>query len=202
MTFRNVCLAGLLLLGTAATGSAGTLALDILSNTSNDVFVGDVSVGWKFTISGPLLVTALDFYDSTAHPDTQSHDIAIFDASQNIVVSATVTTANALVGNAPWLSQSVTPTTLGAGTYYIAGYTTGDVYTTTPLSYTIVPGVTYVTDAYNFGTAGLTFPSQSSGYPTGGAYFGASFEVQIPEPATWGFALLGLTAIVLRKRLY
>ena len=73
MAFKNLCIA-VLLLTTASIGHAGTIALDIFANTAFDQNNGLFSLGWKFTVNSPITVVALDYYDSTANPDTHSHD--------------------------------------------------------------------------------------------------------------------------------
>jgi Domain of unknown function (DUF4082)/PEP-CTERM motif len=200
MTVRNLS-AVVLLLGAASIGRAGTLALDIFANTSNDETNGNFSVGWKFTVSSPITVVALDYYASTLHPDVYNHAVGIFDSSQNLLFSTTVLTSDPTVGNGNWLEHAITPQVLTSGTYYIAGFTSGDYYTVNPTSETTIPQITWVADA-RIDSSSLVFPSGTSNYTNGNAWFGPSFEVaaSVPEPSTFALLAGGLALAGLKLR--
>jgi hypothetical protein len=182
--------------------SAGTLALDITTNTGNVGTTYSWSLGWQFTVNSSITVDGLAFYDNT---DRQNHDVGIFDnGTQTLLVSATVPACTLSIGTAPWCVQSVTPYVLGVGTYDIMAVTGNDNYTWSPLTLTTIPQISFVQDEFynNPPSAALTFPNQSDGSQ---GFFGPSFTVQegsgVPEPAS--VLLIGgglLLAAGLRRR--
>lgn len=172
-------LGALLLIPTAR---AGTLALDIIASTP--FTNASWSAGWQFIVNSPITVDGLAFYDNTAD---ENHVVGIYnDATQALLVSTTVTTANCPIGTAPWCVQSVAPYALGVGTYDIMAVTGDDSYPLNVESLTVIPQITYVGDEVyltpNLGV--LTFPNFSS---TNLGTFGPSFTVSgassVPEPA-------------------
>jgi hypothetical protein len=127
----SMFLAAVLLLPMAR---AGTLALDFTGGTPYTN--GNWSLGWEFTVNSPITVDGLAYYDDN---DGQSHEVGIYDSSEVLLVSTNVTTADCPVGTAPWCVQSVTPTVLGDGTYYIVGVSGADDYAYNPSTLTTIP---------------------------------------------------------------
>jgi hypothetical protein len=195
------------MLGTIAVltpvAQAGALALDIVENPAGTGTPGtSSSVGWQFQVNTPILVDGLAFWD---HVDTQNHDVGIFnDATQLLLVSATVLPTDPQIGTGPWRVHSIAPFLLAPGTYDIAAATGIDNYTFNPFSMITIPQITWLQDRSLFGSAVLAFPSDSSGNGLR-AWFGASFTaaLTVPEPIPFvliGAGLLALSIVQRRRR--
>src|SRR5437868_540703 len=45
----------------------------------------DVTVGWQFTITSPVAITGLGYYDYASDGLLSNHDVGIFDTSGNLL---------------------------------------------------------------------------------------------------------------------
>jgi len=189
-----------LILTVAATGAQASLAVDFTSPTT-DFTNGNWSLGWKFTVNEPVLVTALGFYDDQTNDLTELHDVAIFDAAQQVVVSGQVAPGDPLISW--WRWTGVTPTVLVPQMeYQIAAVTGTENYTWLPTGFVVDPRVNYLLDSYFSAASGvLTYPDSSS--QTVGM-FGPNFAMEsvIPAPASVLLLIPGLMSLVgFRRRL-
>jgi hypothetical protein len=185
---------------------ADTLALDMLGLGSwGPSPTGYNVVGWKFQVNTAILVDGLAFWDNTDHA---SHEVGIYsDATQALLVLATVDPGHTPVGTGPWQVQPIAPYLLQPGIYDIAAETGSDNYTFGPSSISTIPEITYLQDRYLFGNTVLAFPSQSSGGGLVG-WFGPSFTAvdapaPTPEPVSallCGAGLLALAAMRHRRK--
>ncbi|OPX19226.1 MAG: hypothetical protein BZ151_10360 [Desulfobacca sp. 4484_104] len=173
------------------------LAVDFSSVTQNFTNY-NWSLGWEFTTKAPVTVAALGFYDDLKNGLTQNHDVGIYDAVGNLLVSTTVLPTDPLTS---WFRfHSITPYTLAAGqTYYIQAVTGSENYTWYTNGLVVDPSITYNTDAYYIPANGvLTFPNASDGHTQalGGGYFGPNFTTSaVPLPSALllvGSGFLGL----------
>lgn len=84
---------------------------------------GSVTVGWEFTPQSDIRVTELGFFDLGQDGLNISHDVGIWDESEQLLVSATVAygTAAPLIGE--YRYASVGPILLGAGQTFVIGAT-------------------------------------------------------------------------------
>jgi len=159
------------------------------------------SLGFQFTVTSPVLVDALGWWDAAAPDDlTDSHQVGIFDTSGDLLTSTTVLTTDPITDGFAY--DSITPYLLSAGTYVISGVTgTNDEYASGVTGFTTAPWFTYGNNLYIVSST-LQFPTTNS-TSDGVGFFGPNFDATpTPEPATFGLIGVGLLAgaVVFRKR--
>jgi Domain of unknown function (DUF4082)/PEP-CTERM motif len=155
---------------------------------TNNAWNFDATIGWQFTLSSPVTVTELGFFDATGSGLSDPHPVGIWNGSGTLLGSATVPsgTAGMLVDGFRFVS--VTPFTLGAGAYAIGAYgnqTSLDAFEFGLGGSTTIPALTLggAVEAASLPNT-LTFPTSPEGFATQG-YFGPNFMVAtIPEPST------------------
>lgn len=212
-------LAGLGLLLAAPTAWAGPV-VDISNDpTYSWTWKDDLTLGYRFSVSSALTINALAVFDvtsATVGPGTphtnatglnQSHQVAIWDAAGNQLVSTTVLTSDPTTGSANtygrWVYRLlVAPVTLSAGTYTIGAYYAGNSDPVMVQQSTLaVPGVSYLEGRYVYSS---TFQKPTGTYdPNEEQYFGPTM-LTVPDGGTTlmllGGALAGL-ALVRRRGL-
>jgi hypothetical protein len=181
---------------------AGTARADVvaLTFTGGSTSTSAFTRGFEFTISIPITVTSLGWWDSTGSGGlSSSHQVAIWDTSGDELLSATVAsgTTDPLLDGFRFDSNLTGTATLAAGTYVIGGLSTSSdlvAYDVPSADVTLAPGVTYVQDRYNSGGS-LAYPGSTQGLNDG--VFGPSFTFvsDVPEPSAW--ALLGVGGVML-----
>jgi hypothetical protein len=170
-------------------------------------YSGD-TVGWEFNVASPITVTSLGYLDFNGALQ-DSHEVAIWDISGNLIASATVLPADPMIAN--FSCQSITPVVLPAGSYVEAAFGTspdpwgnGATYLTyaNPISF-----VAYLIDPN--GNPTLTFPTYSEGnYGGENVYALSNFtftESESPAPIPGAFLLLapGLGGLAfVRRRIF
>jgi len=182
--------------------SAGVIALSFTGGTRY-LFVMDPlpnTIGWEFILSAPVTVTSLGFHDYEQDGLVANHNVAIWNASQSMLVSAVVTSADPLDQGFRWVS--VGPVGLAAGTYRIGALVNNDdwYYSGASTILTAAP-VLYSGGVYALG--GWAYPD-NIGYTVDGR-FGPNFQFdqsgqQIPEPGTFVLLAAGLLATALLRR--
>jgi hypothetical protein len=210
------CISALLSL-MSGSAMADSLALDFTSGTvptGNVIFISE-TVGWTFTVTSTVTVTALGVWDEGADGLVADHQVGIWNSSGTLLVSATVSngTASAVASSSSdgdWrfestlLDSSAGSNVLGPGTYTIGGlYVAGmsnDLVRSHATS-TTASGIAFG-DAAESGGGTLQEPvTIISSADAGG--FGPNFLIaspsSVPEPATWAlmiaaFAGLGCAA--------
>jgi len=181
---------------------AAAIAFDTYSQGSNPQ-VG-YTIGWDFTTTRPIYVTALGYYDYAADGFGASHDVGIFNLSGSLLVSATVAAGTAetnVVGTTPYgafryhdLSANYL---LLPGTYRIGGVgADNDPAQNSPVNLTTAAGITLGDSYYAFGAGSLTYPNLFASGPS--EPFSGPNLLFIPEPSV--VALLGLTGMMLVRR--
>lgn len=142
---------------------------------------GDV-IGWRFTVSEPLLVDSLGVWDDDpitsqgaeargggsepASPSLDSsHQVGIWDDSQSLVVSTTVTPGSPLQDDFRY--ESVAATVLDPGTTYTIGSMTdcedNDTYISSASSLETAPEVTHLLAVFPADIdMGFVFPTEDS----------------------------------------
>jgi hypothetical protein len=139
-----------------------------------------------------------------------AHTVQLWTDGGTLLASATVDNSSTVVASADstgrWLFTSITPLSLGAGTYRIAvgyGVDGDDPVRFGSVSVTSI-GATFVQEAFSSaGTSTTAFPANAFTDPL----FGANLELasSAPEPSTawamlFGLGVLGVASRVAKKR--
>ena len=191
----------------ALAGPAVTVNSDV--NSIYNSGLGPYVLGWQFSITAPIQVTSLGFWDYGGDGFSSAVDVGIWDnaPTPNLLASISVSSTDALtnvladgsgfrfkgLGYSLWLQP---------GTYTVGGTNHNtESYLSYPASnVTYDPAVTWISGMYAYSEP-LTFPvNQGGGTPAG--WFGANFGIGTPEPGTIGLLLLGsgLLALLGRRR--
>jgi len=197
----------LLVAGLASPALAGPInpAVQYVSTTTlNDS--RQFTLGYSFSLSGPVTVNALGVWDDGFG---SSHQVGIWNSVGALVTSTTVLGTDTLVSNFRW--GTIANTILGAGQYTIGAqvYENGASYAFPggPTGVTTIPQFTWIADEQLFG-AGLNDPTSSVGGYGQNGILTADFSVttsesSIPEPLTvslFGTGLAGLAVLRRRKK--
>jgi len=164
------------------------------------------TVGFRFTPKVAISITALGMFDASAysHPLTQSHSVGLWDASGNLLASATVTTSDPEVSN--FYYDAITPVALTANATYTIGALLPspltDYYLSSVSNLTTSSDITFNGAAVHSDSDSLTDPTTTS--VTVGR-FGPNFEfvagtVDAPEPTSMLLFGTGLTGLRLVRR--
>ena len=160
--------------------------------------------GWSFTLSMPVFVTHLGYFDFQSEGLTDAHPVAIWgNAGGSPLVSATVPagTSGTLLNGVRYIA--IDPVLLPAGTYTIGGYSPNfsDSVAIEAATITTAPGITY-NGARSAQGVGLMFPSgNTQGYANGD--FGPNFQFAIvPEPSVTAMLVTACCAagLLFRRR--
>ena len=167
--------------GQAAPSAAVRLISDVgISGPGTDYF----NLGWSFTISAPITVSALGFFDWDQDGFAINPPVGIFDAGTHALLAAITVTSSDPIESAVSTTDGhsggfryhdlPSPLNLPVGTYVIAGNAGGsDPYVSVSVG-TTAPGVGFGQAVYVNGS-GLLFPTA---FVTDGrfAYFGPNFK--------------------------
>jgi hypothetical protein len=174
----------------------------------------DITIGWAFSISDPLTVTALGIWDQLGNGLVASHDVTLYTASGAALRSAIVDNSTSTAVTSPhpsgdWRFTTIASLDLVPGTYVIgATYADGlsedlfrqDFFPSGALiSITALSGVTY--EGARF-APGFGFP-QFDASATTNHNFGPNLLAEptnVPEPATIALVGLGLATLMRRAR--
>jgi hypothetical protein len=158
-------------MGQAVTGFTGGSQYPLYYGGST----GDV-VGFRFTVATSVQVSDLGVWNQDSSGGlSASHQVGIWDASQALIASATVTTSGTV--NGAWTYASITPVVLNPGQTYTIGAlyigTDNDNYVSGASSMTTATGVTFVQSVYPAsGSLGFAYPAANS---TSFGRFGPNF---------------------------
>ena len=193
------------LLSLSSLASAGTLALTSVEGT-HFTSGGDQLYGWIFSVNTPITVTSLGVYDENSDGLSISHDVGIYRQSDQLLLGSTTVpsgTAGTLLDT--FRFESVSPFALATGTYVIVmtmPQFNSDLQVANATSFTTASEITYITSAFDDGSA-LAFPNPAFNGAFAPGMFGANFtfsDSSVPEPSTYSALGLGLTALLLLAR--
>jgi hypothetical protein len=178
----------MLLLPLAA--AADTIAINpSQTGVENDAYNANVTLGWNFTLTSPLTLLDLGYFDYGGDGLADPHPVGIWDSDGDLLASAVVPagTAGTLVDG--FRFETVAPLVLVPGDYTIGGYAnvaSTDIFDFADPSTVTIGGLTFGEHLYTRGDS-LTMPASPPSYP-GAGYFGPDFmasPIPTPEPAFW-----------------
>jgi hypothetical protein len=199
MKAKALLLAALIAVSIAPAAKA-SLAYNFASLTpGNGANTPAESLGFEFiTGSNILTVNALAFFDLNSSGLAFDHEVGIYDAFGDLLVSTIVLTTDPIVDSFNY-DTLLTPYDLQPNTTYIIAAETGpdssDFFTWSPNG-SFDPGITFVTDLFSASTS-LTFPTTTD---TNTGLFGPNFEFttggeSVPEPSAG--ILVGTALLIL-----
>lgn len=156
------------------------------------------TLGYEFNVTSPITVIGLSAF--TANPAAglnENTPVGLWDASQNLLASATVLsgTTDPLTSDGFFRYATLSvPITLPDGTYYVGAEFEAnvDLYTYYVNGLATMSGVTFV-GAQDIEGSNLSFPSPRS--PASDGFFGGNVVVQVPEPGVTMLLLMGLAGL-------
>jgi hypothetical protein len=161
----------------------------------------DVTAGWAFTLSNPVLLTDLGVWDQNGTGLNESHSVTLWTSAGTPVVGAQGTVPS---GTGPTLTNgfryiSISPVLLAAGSYTIGAFyrLSSETIAIEASSISTASGVIYGGSRLRGGNG---FPSGDS-FGFSNSYFGPNFQFTAPPTngvpdtgTTWILLLLGVTA--------
>src|SRR5258707_2309265 len=137
----------LLALTVSQTSTAATIAVEPGSGgiQSADYGVANITIGWGFTLTSPLTVTDLGYFDGDSGL-ADPHPVGIWDSNGNLVAMATVPSGAAATLMNGFRFVPITPVVLGIGAFRIGGYANGtspDAFRFEVQSITTVPALSF-----------------------------------------------------------
>lgn len=149
--------------------------------------------GWQFTVTSPVTVTELGYYDPAANGKLKTnHDVGIFSSGGSLLLSTTIAAGKyTTVGDFAFVS--VSSFTLADGTYVIGGDSldSKDPFIFSASSLLPIPQITLgETGLFTFGSV-FTLPATNQASAT---YFGPNFEVAptvsaVPESSSFSMLI-------------
>jgi hypothetical protein len=196
--FVAICLFPLTANGQALTGFTG--------GTTFATFQADGdTVGWRFSVNRPIIVTHLGFWDGDAGTGTamiNSHPVGMWDTSGTLLASNVVNPTSPFTGQFRY--EPIPNLEIPAGTYNLGAFYPGtnpisDGYRTSTTGITMSPGFTMLNTLRDPDGAqtGLVFPSVATA--AGGRFGPNILFTEIPEP-TGAAVLAGLAGVFAARR--
>jgi hypothetical protein len=193
-----VGIAALLIAFCPLRAQADTIALGFGGPAGNlGTAPADITVGWAFTLSSPVLVTQLGLFDEGNDGLNTSHIVTIWTSTGTQEAQGTVPSGGT-GGLTSFRYVSIAPILLPAGSYTIGGFysTASDRFFVQASSIATASGVTY--DGSRLGLGFAFPPGDIGGFAN--SYFGPNFEfttVTTPDSgSTWALLLLAVTAVL------
>ena len=197
--------------GFLASGAAKAGIVLEYTSANTDSSAG-YTLGWSFTTTQAVSVTALDVWSGSSIGGQTSFNVRLYNSAGTTLRSATVLNTDPIEG-APttFYTHAVTPLALAASTtYYIAmdedpTFTNATFVQEGASGLTTNSGITYgsAVAALGFGTNPTSLIVTN---PTNPAWFGPNFDVaSVPEPSSMILLVLavggvGFTASMRRRR--
>ena len=167
----------------------------------NDHWNNNATIGYDFTLTTSVTVTALGFFDANgASGPADSYPIGLWYGNHTLLASATVPAGAPPVLIDGFDFVSISPVVLAPGVYAIGAYgllISTDQFEFAESGSTTISGLTLGAAVETIGT-GLMYPWWTESFATQG-YFGPDFLVaapaDAPEPSTLSLAALALGLI-------
>lgn len=164
-----VALIAVFLLPTSA--MADGLAVDFTGGSGGFVGPPPSTVGFEFTVSSPITITGLGFWDEGSDGLAVSHEVGLWNADgSTLLTSTTVSNADfpepSSSPDGVWLLRSVAPLDLQPGNYVVgtlvsdSDLTRTDFFLGQSMSVTTAPEVSYVETRF-MNTPVFAYPDQS-----------------------------------------
>jgi hypothetical protein len=159
------------------------------------------TLGFVFSVAAgtSIAVDSLGWFDSSGFGFTTSHEVGIFeDTDDGLLISATLDAGavDPLIDGFRFVS--IVPLVLGPGLYTIGGTVGSDpwdygVAPSTITGFTVDPSIGIAAGAAVFAVSpSLVFPSSVFGYTV---YAGPNFEMATPEPGGLALSFCGMLLI-------
>lgn len=198
----------LLLFACLLSGSAAAGPVVTINSDGDNVYFhpGSYVLGWRFSVSAPVEVTGLGFWDYTGdgfHLTTgelTSVEVGLWDSSETLLTSLSVLSTDPITnvltdGSGFRFHDLSSHYLLAPGTYYIGGTNHGTesyvFYPQADVSYD--PAVTWLSGQYAYSET-LVFPGTTDCCTPAG-WFGPNFTIEaatgVPEPGAATLLLLG-----------
>jgi len=190
-------------------GSACASTIALQWSGSGSAGGSEQTRGWAFSTDRAINVTSLGWFDYEDNGLVNSHEVGIWDASGNLLLSGVVGAGDGdpLTAGFRYSSALTGSSVLGAGSYVVAGLSTydDDAWRGVDMAnVTMGAGIRYLEDRTSDSSA-FEFAGVTQGYDVG--YFGANFQfdevaAEVPEPSAMALSLfgLGMMGAVARKR--
>jgi hypothetical protein len=175
----------------------------------------DFMIGWQFSLSNPVTISALGYFDQASNGLLGPHRVGIFDNGGVLLIDGTVPTGTAgtLVDGFRYTSALTGLTALPAGTYVIGAQISANspdpfALAVPAANVTTAPGVTYLQErellTSSFVVPTVNIPGSERGVFGPNFLIGSAASSAAPEPASLALlALSGLPvagAVVRRRR--
>lgn len=173
----------------SASSAFGSLALGLSNVTGDGSNDNNWTLGWQFSVSSTINVTALGVYDSGQNGLAESHAIGIWNSSGSLLASLTIAAGGGTLDNYFRFQNLTTALNIGPGNYVVGARMGSENYISSQNGavITTAPGITFIQDRY-INSASLALPT-STDVGTAAGWFGANFQFTevsaVPEPSTY-----------------
>ncbi|MHC4219065.1 MAG: DUF4082 domain-containing protein [Planctomycetota bacterium] len=180
----------------------GIHPIDFDESTGLDGIQNPQTVGWRFDVLEPIIVTGVTWYDEFHDGLLLGHETGLWDPAGNLLTSADIPAGTGAPLDGIWRVVKVEPFVLLPDDGYIVGgfmgFGSGDrlaVY----VDQTVHPAINWVDAMFAPANGEFQRPTSISGAENG--FYGPSFQFTlVPAPATAFPLLAGLLVSTRRRR--
>ena len=209
---RKIIFSFVLLACVSSFAKASVIGLDIESDGSKVTpKSGSFTLGWKFSLSESVVLTALGTWDQGADGLNESQQVGLWGKNEDneawnllkdVVVDNSAISEASASNEGQWLFANVEETLLKAGEYVIGAHNngnSGDAWQQGDTGISTDSRLTWI-ESRNFGPGSFEFPNKVS---SGTQFFGPNLmfkSVSVPEPGTLGLFIASLTGLWLARK--